>query len=159
MPRTVEGHLAAGPYSFAVIVSRFNEFISNRLLDGALDCLRRHGASDSSIDVVHCPGAFEIPTVAKTVAESDKYDAVICVGCIIRGETPHFDYIASAVSTGLTRVSLETRVPIAFGVLTTDSLEQAVERAGAKAGNKGWDAALAAIELADLRKKISTKRK
>jgi len=159
MPSTIEGHLLATPHSFAILVSRFNEFISKRLLDGALDCLRRHGASENAIDVVYCPGAFEIPVVAKQLAERGKYDVIICLGCIMRGDTPHYDYIASAVSTGLTRVSLETQIPVTFGILTTDSLEQAIERAGAKDGNKGWDAALAAIELADLHKRISAKKK
>jgi len=159
MPNTIEGRLLAAPYTFAILVSRFNEFVSRRLLDGALDCLRRHGASDDAIDIIHCPGAFEIPVLAKKLAERGKYDVIISLGCIIRGDTPHFDYIASAVSTGLTRVALETQVPVTFGVLTTDSLEQAIERAGAKDGNKGWEAALAAIELADLYKNISAKKK
>lgn len=151
--------LLAAPYTFAILVSRFNEFVSRRLLEGALNCLRRHGASDDAIDIIHCPGAFEIPVLARKLADRGKYDVIIALGCIIRGDTPHFDYIASAVSTGLTRVSLETHVPVTFGVLTTDSLEQAIERAGAKDGNKGWEAALAAIELADLYKNISAKKK
>ena len=159
MATFIEGSLTAGSYNFGIVVSRFNEFITRRLLDGALDCLQRHGASGKSIDVVYCPGAFEIPQVTQQLSLSNNYDAIICLGCIIRGETPHFEYIASAVSTGLTRVALETKTPLAFGVLTTESFEQAVERAGGKAGNKGWDAALAAIELADLHKKISPKKK
>ena len=153
MPNIVEGLHEAAPYSFAVVVSRFNELITRRLLDGALDCLREHGADERTIEVVHCPGAFEIPLVAQALALRQQYDAIICLGCIIRGETPHFEYIANAVSTGLMRVMLETKVPLAFGILTTDSLEQAVERAGGK-GNKGWDAALAAVELADLHRKL-----
>lgn len=158
MPATYEGNLSAEPYRFAVVVSRFNTFITFRLRDGALDCLRRHGARERAIDVCYCPGAFEIPQIAQQLALSKKYDAIICLGCIIRGETPHFEYIANAVSTGISRVALETRMPIVFGVLTTDSLEQAIERAGAKGGNKGWDAAMAAIELADLKTKISMKK-
>ena len=159
MANIIEGNLNASGYSFAIVVSRFNEFITQRLLDSALDCLRRHSAAEKAIDVIHCPGAFEIPQTARKLAQSDKYDAVICLGCIIRGETPHFEYIASSVATGLTRVSLETDVPIVFGVLTTDSLEQAIDRAGAKSGNKGWDSAMSAIELADLHKKLSNKKR
>jgi len=154
-----EGKLSAQPYSFAIVVSRFNEFITRRLLESALDCLRRHGAAENAIDVFHCPGAFEIPQVALQAAQSGKFDAVICLGCVIRGETPHFEHVAAAVATGLERVALETSVPVAFGVLTTHSLEQAIDRAGGKGGNRGWDASLAAIELADLRKSISGKRK
>jgi 6,7-dimethyl-8-ribityllumazine synthase len=159
MANVVEGHLNAGPYSFGIVVSRFNDFITRRLLDASLDCLRRHGAQDNAVEVVWCPGAFEIPQVASELVAAGRHDAVICLGCIIRGETPHFDYISSAVTNGIQRVALGSGVPVVFGVLTTDSLEQAVNRAGAKGGNKGWDAALAAIELADLRKKISRKRK
>ena len=159
MVRILEGNLSASPYSFGIVVSRFNNFITQRLLDGAVDCLRRHGAEESAIEVAYCPGGFEIPQVAQQLSASGKYDAVICLGCIIRGETPHFEYVANAVSTGLAKIALENPTPIVFGVLTTDSLEQAIERAGAKSGNKGWDAALAAIELADLRTKISRKKK
>jgi len=159
MSTIIEGNLSAASYSFGIVVSRFNEFITKRLLDGALDCLRRHGAGEKSIDVVHCPGAYEIPQVAQRLALSDKYDAVICLGCVMRGETPHFDYIAGAVSTGVERVALEAKIPIVFGVLTTDSLEQAIERAGGKGGNKGWEAALSAIELADLYSKLPPKKK
>jgi 6,7-dimethyl-8-ribityllumazine synthase len=157
MVRIIEGNLSAEPFRFGVVVSRFNEFITKRLLDAALDCLRRHGALEKAIDVVYCPGAFEIPQTAQKLAETKKYDAVICLGCIIRGETPHFEYIANAVSIGVSRVALEYRMPVVFGVLTTDSLEQAIERAGSKGGNKGWDAAIAAIELADLQHKIPSK--
>jgi 6,7-dimethyl-8-ribityllumazine synthase len=155
----IEGHLNAGPYRFAIIVSRFNEFISKRLLESALDCLRRHGADEKGIDVVYCPGAFEIPHVAQTLSSAGRYDAIICLGCVIRGETPHFDYVASSVSTGVARVALASKTPVIFGVLTTNSLEQAIERAGTKGGNKGWDAALAAIESADLQKKLSSGKK
>jgi 6,7-dimethyl-8-ribityllumazine synthase len=159
MANHIEGNLSASQFSFGIVVSRFNEIITKRLLDGALDCLRRHGAAENSIDIVHCPGAFELPQVAQQLALSSKYNVILCLGCIIRGETPHFDYIANAVSTGITRLAFETNMPISFGILTTDTLEQAIERAGAKSGNKGWDAALTAIELADLSKKISRKKK
>ena len=159
MAKIIEGHLSASSYSFGIVVSRFNEFITKRLLDAATDCLQRHGAQEDNIEVVYCPGAFEIPQVAQDLAAEQRNDAIICLGCIIRGETPHFEYISSAVSNGIERAALQTHIPIVFGVLTTDSLEQAIERAGAKGGNKGWDAALAAIELADLRKKISRKKR
>ena len=159
MTQMVTGNLSASPYSFGIVVSRFNELITKRLLDGAVDCLRRHGAGEESIEIIFCPGAFEIPQVAQQVCEAGKHDAVICLGCIIRGETPHFDYVANAVSSGLEKIALEHQTPLTFGVLTTDSLEQAINRAGAKSGNKGWDAALAAIEVADLRSKISGKKK
>ena len=154
-----EGKLSAAPYSFAIVVSRFNEFITKRLLDAALDCLRRHGADEKSVDVVRVPGAFEIPQLALQLSRKGTFDAVICLGCIIRGETPHFEYIANAVTGGIARAALESGRPVVFGVLTTDTLEQAIERSGAKGGNKGWDAALAAIELADLQKIISRKKK
>ncbi len=159
MATTAEGNLAAGSHRFGIVASRFNEFITERLLEGALDCLRRHGAADDAIQVVRCPGAFEIPQVAQTLALSGKYDVIICLGCVIKGETPHFDYIAGAVSSGINRAALETRVPMVFGVLTTETLEQAIDRAGAKSGNKGWDAAMAALELADLQKKLSPRKK
>lgn len=154
MARKIEGGLIAAPHRFGVVVSRFNDFITKRLLDAALDCLRRHGARENAIDVVWCPGAFEIPQTAQKLASSKKYDAVICLGCIIRGETPHFEYIANAVTIGVSRVALEAQMPVVYGVLTTESLEQAINRAGAKAGNKGWDAAMAAIELSTLQRKI-----
>ena len=159
MSITFEGNLNGSPYRFGLVVSRFNEFITKRLLDGSLDCLRRHGAKETSIDIVYCPGAFEIPQVAQQLARTQQYDAIICLGCVIRGATPHFDYIASAVSTGIERVALETNIPLIFGILTTNTLEQAIERAGSKGGNKGWDAGLCALELADLRKQISSKKK
>ena len=155
MANIIAGNLSASPYRFGIVVSRFNEFITRRLLDAALDCLRRHGAEEKSIDVHYCPGAFEIPQVAQELALAAKHDAIICLGCVIRGETPHFEHIARSVTEGVARVAHETNIPVIFGVLTTESLEQAINRAGAKAGNKGWDAALAAIEMADLRKTIS----
>jgi 6,7-dimethyl-8-ribityllumazine synthase len=150
MAQIWEGALAAKGFTFGIVVSRFNEFISARLLDGALDALRRHGAEEDRISVARVPGSFEIPLTAKRLAASGRYDAVICLGAVIRGATPHFDYIASEVSKGVAAASLETGVPIAFGVLTTDSIEQAVERAGTKGGNKGFDAACSAIEMANL---------
>lgn len=159
MARIIEGNLSAAPYRFGIVVSRFNEFITQRLLAGALDCLHRHGAMEENIEIVHCPGAFEIPQTVQQLAASSRHDAIITLGCVIRGETPHFEYIANAVSVGINRVALEASMPVAFGVLTTDSLEQAIERAGSKGGNKGWDAAMTAIEMADLRKKISSKKK
>ncbi|HEX9657441.1 MAG TPA: 6,7-dimethyl-8-ribityllumazine synthase [Bacteroidota bacterium] len=146
MVRVVEGNLSAGQYSFGIVVSRFNNIVTQQLLRGAMDCLLRHGVVEEKITVVHCPGAFEIPHVAKQLAGNESVDAVICLGCIIRGETPHFEYIAKEVSRGVGQVALDTGVATAFGVLTTENLEQALERAGAKAGNKGWDAALSAIE-------------
>jgi 6,7-dimethyl-8-ribityllumazine synthase len=149
-----EGELQAEGLRFAVIVSRFNEFITNKLLDGSIDALKRHGASEKDIDVVKVPGSFEIPLTAKKIAEKKSYDAVICLGTIIRGATPHFDYVASEAAKGIASVSIETGVPIAFGIITADTIEQAVERAGTKSGNKGWDAALVAIEMAQLLRKL-----
>lgn len=145
-----EGNLLAQDLRFGIIVSRFNDFIGERLVGGAMDALKRSGADEKDIDLFKVPGAFEIPLVAKKVAKSGRYDAIICLGAVIRGATPHFDYVANEVSKGIAHVSLETDIPIAFGVLTTDTLEQAIERAGSKAGNKGWDAAMAAIEMANL---------
>jgi 6,7-dimethyl-8-ribityllumazine synthase len=150
MPKTVEGQLTAEGFRFAVIVSRFNDFISARLADGALDAIRRHGGKDEQVVLVKVPGAFETPLAAKRMAESGKYDAVICLGAVIRGATPHFDYVAAEVSKGIASVALSSNVPITFGVLTTDSLEQAIERAGSKSGNKGYEAAMAAIEMVNL---------
>lgn len=149
-----EGELQAKGLKFAIIVSRFNEFITNKLLDGALDALHRHGASEQNIDIMKVPGSFEIPLTAKKVAEKQSYDAVICLGTIIRGATPHFEYVASEAAKGIASASMETGVPFAFGVITADTIEQAVERAGSKSGNKGWDAALVAIEMAQLLKKL-----
>jgi len=154
MPRYIEGNLNAAGLSIAILVSRFNSFISERLLEGALDGLLRHGAADGDIVVARVPGAFEIPLAAKKLAESGSYDAVICLGAVIRGSTPHFDYVAAEVSKGVAHVSLESGVPVIFGVLTTDSIEQAIERAGTKAGNKGFDAAVSAIETVNLLKGI-----
>jgi len=150
MARTLEGQLTARGFSFGLVVSRFNDFMTNRLLEGALDALRRHGAEEDRITVVKVPGAFEIPLAAKRLAGAGQVDAVICLGTVIRGATPHFDYIASEVAKGVALAGLETGVPVTFGVLTTDSLEQAVERAGSKGGNKGFDAACSAIEMANL---------
>jgi len=149
-----EGKLLAEGLRFGIVVSRFNDFICDRLLGGALDALKRSGAEDTNIDVFKVPGAFEIPLLAKKVAGTGRYDAVICLGAVIRGATPHFDYVANEVSKGVASVSLDASIPIAFGVLTTDTLEQAIERAGSKAGNKGWDAAVAAIEMANLIKQL-----
>ncbi len=151
MPNTIQGQLKADPKAkWALVAARFNEFITSKLVGGAVDALVRHGASDDNIDVVWVPGAFEIPVTAKRLVESGKYAAVICLGAVIRGGTPHFEYIASEVSKGVAQVALTSSVPVVFGVLTTDTIEQAVERAGTKAGNKGADAAAAAIEMVDL---------
>ncbi|MFO7461265.1 MAG: 6,7-dimethyl-8-ribityllumazine synthase [Desulfatiglandales bacterium] len=155
MPKTLEGKISAEGLRFALIVSRFNDFISSKLLEGALDALRRHGAADAQLTLVKVPGAFEIPLAARKLAESAKYDALICLGAVIRGSTPHFDYVAAEVSKGIAVVGLESKIPVAFGVLTTDNLEQAIERAGSKAGNKGWDAAMAAMEMANLYKEMA----
>ena len=148
--RTYEGRLAADGLAFAVVVSRFNAFITSRLLDGALDGLRRHGAAEERIDLVWVPGAMEIPVAAKRLAESRRYHAVICLGAVIRGATPHFDYVAGEAARGIGTIALQTGVPVIFGVLTTDTIEQAIERAGSKGGNKGFDAACAAMEMATL---------
>lgn len=149
-----EGELQAKGLKFAVIVSRFNDFITKKLLDGAVDALLRHGAAEQDIDIIKVPGSFEIPLVAKKVAEKKSHDAVICLGTIIRGATPHFEYVAAEAAKGIASASMDTGIPIAFGVLTTDTIEQAVERAGTKSGNKGWDAAMVAIEMAQLLKKL-----
>jgi len=145
-----KGNLIAQGLKFGIIVSRFNELVSSKLLDGAIDCLKRHGTNDEDIEIFYSPGSFEIPLIAKKLAQTGKYNAVICLGAIIRGETPHFDYIASEVSKGIAQVQLETGIPIAFGIITTDDVEQALNRSGMKNGNKGWDAALTAIEMANL---------
>ena len=150
MPRTLEGKISAEGFRFGLVVSRFNDFISSKLVEGAVDALKRHGATEEQLLLVKVPGAFEIPLAAKKLAESGKVDAVICLGAVIRGSTPHFDYIAAEVSKGIAMVALDTKVPVAFGVLTTDNLEQAIERAGTKSGNKGWDAAVAAMEMVNL---------
>jgi len=158
MPRVTEGKLNAQGLKFALVVSRFNDFICEHLLSGALDVLIRNGAADGDIEVFKVPGAFEIPQVAKKAALSKKFDAVICLGAVIRGATPHFEYIASEVSKGVAMIGLEGEVPVTFGVLTTDNLEQAIERAGTKSGNKGWDAALSAIEMANLYREMKTEK-
>jgi 6,7-dimethyl-8-ribityllumazine synthase len=150
MPETIAGQLVATGLRFGIAVSRFNTFITERLLAGALDALERHGADMETVDVVWVPGTFEIPIVAQRLASSGRYQAVICLGCLIRGGTPHFDYLAGEVTKGVAQTALSTGVPTIFGVLTTDTIEQAVERAGTKAGNKGFDAAVTAIEMADV---------
>jgi 6,7-dimethyl-8-ribityllumazine synthase len=149
-----EGDLQAKGLKFCIVISRFNEFITGKLLDGAKDALVRHGVREEDIDIVKVPGSFEIPLIAKKMAAKETYNAVICLGTVIRGATPHFDYISAEVSKGIATVSMETGVPVAFGVLTCDTIEQAVERAGTKSGNKGWDAALTAIEMARLLKNL-----
>lgn len=154
MAKILEGHLSAESKKFGIVVSRFNEFISNKLLSGAMDCIERHGGNENDVAVAWVPGSFEIPLIAKKMAASKKYDAVICLGAVIRGATPHFDYVAAEVSKGIANASLDTEVPIMFGVITTETIEQAIERAGTKAGNKGWDSALSAIEMTDLMNKI-----
>lgn len=152
MARSYEGNLLGEGLKFGIVVSRFNEFITHRLLDGALDALSRHGVEDGDISIVWVPGAFEIPLIAQTMAGSGQYDAVLCLGAVIRGDTPHFEYIASELAKGISQSALKTGLPIIFGVITADTLEQAIERAGTKAGNKGWDAALSGIEMANLLK-------
>ena len=150
MAKVYEGNLDATGRSFAIVVSRFNELITRKLLGGALDCLQRHGAEDEAIEIAWVPGAWEIPGVAQRLQVSGRFDAVICVGAVIRGGTPHFDYVAAEVAKGVAALNRANLAPVIFGVLTTDDIEQAIERAGTKAGNKGWDAALAAIEMVDL---------
>jgi len=150
MAKVIEGVFEAKGKKFAIVVSRWNQFIVHKMLDGALDALRRHNAEDENITIVYCPGAFEIPLIAKKLAVSKKYDAVIALGAVIRGSTPHFDYIANEVTKGIATVNLETGVPCILGVLTTDTIEQAIERAGSKSGNKGFEAATSAIEMVSL---------
>lgn len=150
MPNVYEGKITGEGKKFGVIVGRFNDFISDRLLGGALDALIRHGTKDEDIDIVKVPGSFEIPLLAKKLAQKKQYDAIICLGAVIRGSTPHFEYISAEVSKGIALVSLESGIPVIFGVITTDTLEQAIERAGSKSGNKGWTAAVAAMEMANL---------
>ena len=152
--KKIEGNLQAGDHKFGIIIGRFNEFIGSKLLDGSLDALKRHGVSEENIEIAWTPGAFEIPLVAKKMAKTKKYDAIICLGAVIRGATPHFDYVSAEVSKGIAHVSLETEVPVIFGILTTDSIEQAIERAGTKSGNKGFDVAVTAIEMVNLMKTI-----
>lgn len=154
MAKTVEGKLIGEGKKFGIVLSRFNEFISGRLLDGCLDGLLRHGVKDDDVVLHRVPGSFEIPLVAQKLAESKKYDAIICLGAIIRGATPHFDYVCNETAKGIASTSLKYGVPVIFGVLTTDTIEQAVERAGTKSGNKGWDAAIAALEMSSLMEQI-----
>ncbi len=150
MPKITEANLIAKGKKFAIIAGRFNDFITDKLVSGAVDALIRSGVNDNDIEIVKVPGAFEIPLVTKLIANKKAHDAIICLGAVIRGATPHFDYVSSEVSKGIATVSLDSMVPVIFGVLTTDSIEQAIERAGTKAGNKGWDSAIAAIEMANL---------
>ena len=154
MVKTIAGDLNAKGFKFGIVVSRFNEFITGHLLEGALDALIRHGADEKNVEVVRVPGAFEIPMTAKRMCKSKKYDAVICLGAVIRGATPHFNYVSAEASKGVGTVALEASIPVLFGILTTDNLEQAIERSGSKSGNKGWEAALACIEMVNLYKKI-----
>jgi 6,7-dimethyl-8-ribityllumazine synthase len=150
MPKILEANLLAEGKKFAVVVSRFNDFITDRLLGGAVDALKRSGARDEDIEVAKVPGAFEIPLIAKKMAQSGRYNAVICLGAVIRGATPHFDYVSAEVTKGIAVAGLESGVPVIFGIITTDTIEQAIERAGAKSGNKGWSAAINAVEMANL---------
>ena len=152
--KIIEGNLTAKNKKFGIVISRFNELISTQLLSGAQDCLLRHECKNDNITVARVPGSFEIPLIAKKMAQTSNYDAIICLGAVIRGSTPHFDYIASGVSKGVANVGLETGVPVIFGIITSDTIEQALERAGIKAGNKGWDAALSAIEMVNLLTKL-----
>jgi 6,7-dimethyl-8-ribityllumazine synthase len=158
MAKIVEGKIRADGLHFGIVVSRFNNFITERLLEGALDALRRNGAGEDAIDIYRTPGSFEIPAVAKRVLARDQYDAIICLGAVIRGATPHFSYISAEVTKGIAQLSMESAVPITFGVITADTIEQAIERAGTKVGNKGWDAALSAIEMANLYRELGVKK-
>lgn len=154
MPKIIEGKLDAKGLRVGLLVSRFNSFVSDRLVEGAIDALLRHGAEKDDINIVRVPGAFEIPPTAKQMAESGRYDAIVCLGAVIRGATPHFEYVSAEVSKGVASVSIDSGIPVTFGVLTTDTIEQAIERAGSKAGNKGFDAAVAAVEMANLYKAL-----
>ncbi len=154
MPKSIEGDLNGAGHKVGIVVSRFNDFITGRLVDGAVDCLLRHGVKDGDIEVVKVPGAFEIPMAAKRMVGQKKYHAVLCLGAVIRGATPHFEYVAGEAAKGIGAVALEASIPVLFGVLTTGNLEQAIERAGAKSGNKGWETALAAIEMINLYKQL-----
>jgi len=158
MPKIVEGGLSAKGLKFGVVLSRFNEFIGNQLLEGAVDALLRSGASDSDIEIVKVPGSFEIPATVQVMMQKGQYDAIVCLGAIIRGATPHFDYIASEAAKGIARISMDSGLPVAFGIITADTLEQAIERAGTKSGNKGRDAALNAIEMANLFKELKKRK-
>jgi 6,7-dimethyl-8-ribityllumazine synthase len=154
LPRTIEGELTARDLRFAIVTARFNEFVVEPLLRGALDALKRHGATEKQIEIVRVPGAFDMPVVVRKLALSRRYEALIALGAVIRGQTPHFDYVAGECASGLARIAVESGVPIGFGVLTTETMEQAVDRAGGKAGNKGADAALAALEMANLLRRL-----
>jgi 6,7-dimethyl-8-ribityllumazine synthase len=156
MPNIYEGRISGEGKKIGIVVARFNDFISNKLLEGALDALVRHGVGEGDIDVVKVPGAFEIPLMAKKMSDKGGYDAVICLGAVIRGSTPHFEYVSAEVSKGIAQVSLDSGLPIIFGVITTDTLEQAIERAGTKSGNKGWTAAVAAMEMANLAESVAS---
>ena len=155
MPNHIEGTLLASGKRFALVVSRFNDFITDRLVGGALDALTRSGADPAEIDVVRVPGAFEVPLLARKMAKTGRYHAVVCLGAVIRGSTPHFDYVCAEAAKGIASAGLETDVPVIFGILTTDTVEQAIERAGTKAGNKGWSAAMAAVEMANLMEAVA----
>ncbi|OQX92958.1 MAG: 6,7-dimethyl-8-ribityllumazine synthase [candidate division Zixibacteria bacterium 4484_95] len=150
----IAGNLNASGFKFALVVSRFNEFFTTKLLEGTLDCLKRHGASEKDIDIIRVPGSFEIPYAASKLARGKKYDAVICLGVIIRGQTPHYEYVSSEVAKGIARISLENELPVIFGIVTADTLEQAIERSGSKSGNRGFAAALTAIEMVNLFREI-----
>jgi len=154
MVKLYEGRLVAADYRFGIVVARFNEFISSKLLSGCLDALKRHDALEANLEVAWVPGAFELPLLAQRMAATGRFDAIICLGTVIRGATPHFEYVTSEAAKGIAKVSLDSGVPVIFGLVTSDTLEQAIERSGTKAGNKGWDAAVSAIEMADLLKKI-----
>jgi 6,7-dimethyl-8-ribityllumazine synthase len=154
MPKLIEGKIVAKGMKFGIVASRFNDFICGRLIEGAIDALTRAGADEKDIEICKVPGAFELPLTAKKMAKSNRFDAIICLGAVIRGATPHFEYVSAEVSKGIASVGLETEIPVVFGVLTTDNIEQAIERAGTKSGNKGADAAMSAIEMVDLFKKI-----
>ena len=157
MPNVIEGKLLGQGRKFALVVSRFNDFITEKLIGGAVDALVRTGVDAADIDVVKVPGAFEIPLLAKKIAKNGRFDAVICLGAVIRGSTPHFDYVAAEVSKGVAQASMDSGVPVIFGVITTDTIEQAIERAGTKSGNKGWDAAMAAVEMVNLMDALSSR--
>jgi 6,7-dimethyl-8-ribityllumazine synthase (EC 2.5.1.9) len=154
MAKVYEGHLLGEGLRFGLVVGRFNEFITNRLLSGALDALKRHGVAEEDMEIAWVPGAFEVPLAARKMIEKQRFNAIICLGAVIRGATPHFEYVAAEVAKGIARISMETGVPVAFGIITADTIEQAIERAGAKAGNKGWSAAVTAIEMANLLKNM-----
>ncbi len=156
MPSTIQGDLSGKGLKFGIVAARFNDYITSKLVEGALDGLKRHGVAEENISLVKVPGAYEIPLAAKMMAVSKKYDALICLGAVIRGATPHFEYVSAEVSKGVAAVSMDAGMPVIFGVLTTDTIEQAIERAGTKAGNKGWDAALAAIEMANVVKQLAS---